>query len=140
MIVIDTNVLAYLWIPGELTPLAEKALARDSAWVTSTLWRSEFRSVLSQYLRQGRLGMEAALRCLQGAELQMRGCEYLVPSALVMQAISESKCSAYDCEYVALAREMDVRLVTTDKQVLREFPGLAVGLESFARGTPESKA
>jgi len=44
-----------------------------------------------------------------------------------------SDCSAYDCEYVALAQDLDVPLVTTDRQVLREFPKIAVSLEKFVK-------
>lgn len=49
-----------------------------------------------------------------------------------MEKVAASKCSAYDCEYAALADDLDVKLVTTDKQLLREFPGLALSLKSFA--------
>jgi len=49
----------------------------------------------------------------------------------VLQLVSESKCSAYDCEFVALARDLNVKLVTVDKQILREFPGDAISLEKY---------
>jgi predicted nucleic acid-binding protein len=78
MIVVDVNVLAYLWIPGELTDLAEQALARDAQWATSILWRSEFRNILAGYLRRGSIGPAAARCCLEGAESQLSGCEYVL--------------------------------------------------------------
>lgn len=134
MIVVDVNTLAYLWIPGELTALAERALARDPHWVAPVLWRSEFRSVLAGCLRGGRLDAAAAGRCLEGAEAQMSGYEFTVPSALVMRKVGESTCSAYGCEYVALADDLGVPLVTSDKQVLAQFPRLARGLAAFAQG------
>jgi len=84
MIVVDVNTIAYLWIPGEMTQLAENALARDPHWVSSTLWRSEFRNILAGYLRRGDLDRDAVARCLNGAESQLAGYEYLIPSALVM--------------------------------------------------------
>ena len=37
-----------------------------------------------------------------------------------------SHCSAYDCEFVALALELEVPLVTADRQLLRSFPRIAV--------------
>lgn len=132
MIVVDVNALAYLWIPGEMTPFAERALDRDPHWVSSVLWRSEFRSVLAGYLRRGDLDRAAVDRCMNGAESQMSGREYMVPSGLVLRKIDASKCSAYDCEYVALAEDLNVTLITCDRQVLREFPSLAMGLKTFA--------
>ncbi len=43
-----------------------------------------------------------------------------------------SDCSAYDCEYVALAKRLGVKLVTMDRKVLRAFPEVAVSLAGTA--------
>ena len=138
MIVVDVNAIAYLWIPGEMTNLAEKALAKDPHWVSSILWRSEFRNILSGYLRRGQLDAEAVARCLEGAEAQLAGCEFLVPSSLVMRKVANSSCTAYDCEYAALADDLGTTLVTSDKLILAQFPGIATSLKIFARGAPPS--
>ena len=132
MIVVDVNALAYLWIPGEMTELAEKALARDPHWDSSILWRFEFRNVLAGCLRRGDLNRAAADRCLGGAESQLAGCEYIIPSELVMKKVAESSCSAYDCEYAALAEDLGASLVTSDRQILAEFPALTTSLRAFA--------
>jgi len=132
MIVVDVNLIAYLWIPGEKTSLAEKALARDPHWVSTILWRSEFRNILAGYLRREDLDQSTAERCLNGAELHLAGYEYLLPCALVMKKVAVSTCSAYDCEYVALAEDLKRTLVTCDRQILREFPSLTISLEAFA--------
>ena len=132
MIVVDVNTIAYLWIPGQMTELVERALARDPRWAAPILWRSEFRSILTGYLRRGQLGPDAAARCLNAAESQLAGHEYIVPSFLVMRAARRSTCSAYDCEYVALAEDLRTTLVTSDKQILEQFPRLATSLEGFA--------
>ena len=132
MIVVDVNTLAYLWIPGEMTGYAEKALARDPHWVSSILWRSEFRNILAGYFRRGVLGRDAVNRCLSGVESQLAGHEYILPSELVMRKVAGSTSSAYDCEYVALAEDLKTTLVTSDKQILREFPLLTTSLKKFA--------
>lgn len=49
----------------------------------------------------------------------------------MVRLAARSGCSAYDCEFVTLARDLDVRLVTLDRQILRSFPKLAVPLEKF---------
>ena len=56
---------------------------------------------------------------------------HLVDSTAVMQLVSQSTCSAYDCEFVALAQELDVSLVTSDRRILRDFPGVAVDPAEF---------
>ena len=132
MIVVDVNTVAYLWIPGEMTEYAEQALARDPHWVSSMLWRSEFRNILAGYMRRGDLDRRAVDRCLDGAESQLAGHEYIVPSPLVMKQVAASTCSAYDCEYVALAEDLNTTLVTSDRQILKAFPSLTTSLKAFA--------
>lgn len=133
MIVVDVNTIVYLWIPGEMTELAEKALKKDAIWVSSILWRSEFRNILAQCLRRGNMNPETARRCLEGAESQMSGQEYIIPSSLVMQKVADSNCSAYDCEYIALAEDLGIKLITSDKQIFKEFPETAISLKDFSR-------
>jgi predicted nucleic acid-binding protein len=132
MIVVDVNTIAYLWIPGEMTQHAERALATDPHWVSTVLWRSEFRNILTGYLRRGALDRASVTRCLEGAESQLNGHEYLIPSSLVMQKVVSSDCSAYDCEYVALADDLKATLVTSDSQVLDQFPRLTRDLREFS--------
>lgn len=49
MIVVDSNVLAYLYLPGEYSTAAEALLEQDSDWAAPILWRSEFRNILAGY-------------------------------------------------------------------------------------------
>ena len=58
--------------------------------------------------------------------------EFAVPTERILQLVLASDCPAYACEYVALAQDLGVPLVTTDRQILREFPKFAVALERFA--------
>jgi len=125
MIVVDTNVIAYLWLPGERTRAAERLLKRDPDWNSPLLWRSEFRNVLADCLRRGDVSLETALKIVDGAEEQMRGREFSVPSAQVLARIGESGCSACDCEFVVLADELGVSLVTSDETLLKSFPAVA---------------
>jgi predicted nucleic acid-binding protein len=128
VIVVDANILAYLQLPGVHTTDAELLHMRDPDWAAPTLWRSEFRNVLAGYLRRGSLTLDQACRIQDETEDLMRGTEYEVDSASVLGLLPDSGCSAYDCEYVALATKLGVSLVTRDKQVLRAFPGVAVAL------------
>ena len=128
MIVVDANVLAYLHLPGPLTAQAEELFAKDPDWAAPLLWRSEFRNVLLGYLRRQLLSLEDASRRQRQAEELLAGAEFQVESREVLALARDSGCSAYDCEYVALAAHLDTRLVTMDKQLIREFPKHVVAL------------
>lgn len=128
MIVVDTNVVAYLYLPGEYTSAAESLLERESAWGAPVLWRSEFRNILAGYLRRRSLSFEQAHSIQREAENLLAGAEYEVDSLGVLELVRESDCSAYDCEFVALARTLGTKLVTMDAKLLRAFPGIAVAL------------
>lgn len=131
MIVVDTNQIAYLLIGGDLTDTVRRVFIQDSGWSAPLLWRSEFRSILAQYIRRDELRLSQAMKMQQMAEQLLSGREHLVGSAGVLRLVEQSGCSAYDCEFVGLAIELRVQLVTSDKQILREFPSVSISPEGF---------
>jgi predicted nucleic acid-binding protein len=131
MIVVDSNVIGYLFVKSEWSNLAEAALAKDPFWLSPQLWRSEFRNVLTLYIRKHVLTLDESQRLMEKALKLMAGHEYAVVSSHVLQLAAQSTCTAYDCEFVALARDLTVPLVTVDKQILSQFPDTAIALEKF---------
>lgn len=128
MIVVDSNILAYLYLPGQFTSAAEALLEREPEWAAPVLWRSEFRNILAGYVRRNMLSFEQACAIQAEAESLMEGHEFQLDSREVMQLVRDSDCSAYDCEFVALAQRLGTKLVTMDKKVLKAFPKRAVSL------------
>jgi predicted nucleic acid-binding protein len=126
VIVVDTNVLAYLYLPGKFSDAAEALLLRDAEWAVPRLWRSEFRNVLASYMRKGLLAYDDALSIHRKAEAVVAGAEYDVGAAQVLRLARDSGCSAHDCEFVALAEHLDVRLVSEDARLCDAFPNRAV--------------
>lgn len=133
MIVVDSNVVAYCWVNGPLTALAQRVRVKDPDWHAPILWRSEMRSILTGYLRDGSLTGPQVVRIMEAAEDALAGREHLVPSAPVLETAGKSRLSAYDCEFVALASVLSVPLVTADKAILKAFPDRALTIEAFAR-------
>ena len=130
MIVVDSNVLAYLYLPGDFTEAAEASLTSDSEWAAPLLWRSEFRNILAGYIRRKSLSFLQATALQAEAEELLCGCEYEVDSTRVLELVRDSDCSAYDCEFIAVAEKLDVKLVTMDKKLLKAFPNRAVALNA----------
>lgn len=139
MIVVDTNVVVHLYVRHALTGASEALQRADSEWSAPLLWRSEMRNVLTSHCRIGALTLDAALAIQAEAEDLLAGHEYEIDSAAVMRLAVESGCSAYDCEFVALAQALGVKLVTLDAQLLAAFPETAVALSpTRARGANEA--
>lgn len=133
MIIADTSLIACLAIRNEDAELAGAVCAADPVWAAPVLWRSEFRHALVKCIQRAGMSLDEAMRALQSAEEIMAGREYQVSSGRVLELAARSKCTGFDCEYVALAQDLDVPLVTADPQILRAFPKTAVSLEKFAR-------
>jgi predicted nucleic acid-binding protein len=62
MIVVDTNVIGYLFLSSEQSLFAERALKKDSEWAAPIIWRSELRNVLAQHMRKIIIKLEHAQR------------------------------------------------------------------------------
>ena len=95
------------------------------------LWRSELRNTLvkcssAEPDRYGR-----SLPHHDGGGIDDGRSEFDVVSGDVLSLASTSGCSAYDAEFVVLARDLRVPLVTTDKELLEKFPETAVSPEGF---------
>lgn len=133
MIVVDSNVLAYLYLPCEYTAAAEALFEEDSDWAAPILWRSEFRNILAGYMRRKAISFEHANALQREAESLLEGAEFELESSAVLELVRDSDCSAYDCEFVALAMKLDTQLVTMDKKLLRAFPKRAIALAAGSR-------
>ena len=88
MIVVDTNIIGYLYLTSDRSSQVERAFRKDPAWVAPLLWRSEFRNVLALYLRQGLLSLEDAYQIMDEALRLMRGNEYEVASLRVLSLVA----------------------------------------------------
>ena len=131
MIVVDTNIIAYLFLASDRSLHGERVFQKDPAWLAPLLWRSEFRNVLALYLRKGLIPLADAQEIMDQAARFMQDREFEVQSNQVLNFVASSTCSAYDCEFVALAADLKLPLVTTDQQILEQFPEIAVSLEAF---------
>lgn len=134
MIVPDTNLIAYLLLGGTGTSAARAVFIHDPEWAAPLLWRSEFRSVLAGYLRRGELRVADAIAAQRKAEELLVGREHVVRSERVFRLVESSTCSAYDCEFVALAEQLRVPLVTSNRRILKDFPSVAVSPSRYVEG------
>ena len=95
------------------------------------LWQSEFRNVIAFYIRTQDLELANAIKIMNEAAHLMNDNEYDVTSLDVLKLAELSGCSAYDCEFVALAKDLEISLITFDKKVLKAFPEYTISLENY---------
>ena len=135
MIVVDTNLLAYLLLPTPYATQAEAVFLQDSDWFAPQLIHSEFRNVLLGAIRRNDVARSDADSFLIRAQGVITVSEAPIDSPAVFDLAIRSGCSAYDCEFVWLSRYLRIPLVTADKKVLNAFPGQAVTIEAFLSTT-----
>ena len=128
MIVVDTNVLSYFYLRDQYGTEVDALFRKNPEWIAPLLWRSEFRNTLLGYVRRDRMTVDRAVALMDDAEDLLQGSEHIPDSRDVLELARDSGCTAYDCEFVALARSFGVKLVTMDRQILKAFPKFAVSL------------
>lgn len=131
MIVVDTNIVSYFYLPSDYSAQIEALYRLDSQWIAPLLWRSEFRNVLATYLRKNLLSLSDAQDMMNAALRLLEENEYQIPSNQVLELVSQSNCSAYDCEFVALAKDLKIPLITADKKIINEFSEIAISIGTF---------
>ena len=134
MIVVDTNVIGSLFLSSKRTAQAEQALLKDYHWAAPPLWRSELCNVLATCTNRSLIDLEDALLIISEAEQLMEDAEYEVAAEQVIRLGTKRGCCAYDCEFVALAMDLNSPLVTVDKKILARFPDVAISLDEFVSG------
>ena len=133
MIVADSNLVAYLLIPGDKSALADEIFVKDPEWAVPLICRSEVRNILTMYMRHEGMSLSQAKNTMERAESLWRKREYAVPSDDVLELTADYNISAYDAEFVVLAKQLNVPLITFDKPVRKVFPAIAIDPEEFRK-------
>jgi predicted nucleic acid-binding protein len=131
MIVVDTNIIASLYLANPHPEEVEALYVTDRHWFAPRLWRSEFRNVLALYIRQKILTLNEALTIIAASEEVIGKLEFEPTSTHILSLARTSGCSAYDCEYVALARDLGTLLITFDRKLLASFPDTVLTPTAF---------
>jgi len=133
VIVADTNLLVYLFVPGPHTSAALKCLERDSEWLAPPVYAYEVLNVMSTHVRTGRVDFRKAMEVLD----QISRTVQVRPDPdreEVLKASVSAAVGSYDCEFIVLAKSPVTRVVTADTKMLRVFGGVAVSIDDFAVG------
>jgi hypothetical protein len=68
MIVADSNLIAYLLIPGDKSTLADSVFLKDADWAVPSICRSEVRNILTLYMRHEGMSLSQSRMTMEKAE------------------------------------------------------------------------
>lgn len=126
MIVVDTNIIAYLLIDGKYTDSVIQLRKNDPDWIAPRLWLDEFLNILATSERHGVMSSQVADATLNLACEIMEGKSYDISAQRILSTSRRTGCTAYDSQYVCLAEDLGIQLYTFDKKVLANCEGIAV--------------
>jgi predicted nucleic acid-binding protein len=127
VVVVDTNVLAYLLIEGDRTKAAQDLYAKDPDWQSEAFVLVELTNILTTYTRTGALTREQVTKLLAEAEALFSSL-LSVPHQEAYETAVEFSISAYDARFIALARHIKSKLITEDAKLRKAVPDWTVSL------------
>ena len=127
MIVVDTNVLAYLLIEGDRTADAQALRLADPDWRSDPFLLVEFSNLLATQVKSGALSAAQAETLLGVAGQQIaEWIEVSHPEVLAVAVVRQ--ISAYDARFIACAQQVGLPLVTEDARLRAATPGLSMSM------------
>lgn len=139
MIVVDANIVIYLVCQTPWTSLVQQVYSADGEWIVPELWEAEVLNGLMVMKRGGLLGVEDAIRAWSNASDLLAGRVRKCDPPSVLRTADCDGLSAYDAQYVTLARSLNVKVVTEDRLIKRNCADVARSLRAFL-GLPEEPA
>lgn len=134
MIIVDANVIAYAFIAGDKTGLARNLKEADPDWRVPRIWREEMENILAIHVHTGRLRRDQALEAMASALETLMPGEIAVDPLEALDIAMHMHVSAYDAQYLALARKHDAILVTEDVPLHKAARGTAKSMREFLGG------
>ena len=130
MIVVDASIVSFLLIEGELTDEARALYRIDPEWITPPILNHEMLAILTDV---GSLeGDDAAMIELWRQVRLLVGSRQQIPDPVrSLRRGVESGISGYDAQYLALAEQLSLPLITEEEALLQAAPGRAISLRSY---------
>ncbi|MEP6586827.1 MAG: type II toxin-antitoxin system VapC family toxin [Candidatus Udaeobacter sp.] len=134
MLVIDTNIIAPLYVRSARTDAVMKLFARDQIWRTEPLALIELSNVLVSYERARYITAASARDCLRRAAAFLQPHLFRVSHEAALDTALRYRVTAYDARFLAAAMHLNTRLVTEDKKLRDAAPKLTQSLADALAG------
>lgn len=127
MVLVDTNILAYLMIQGDRTAAAQQLFERDSDWCSEAFVMVEFSNVIATYVRTGALTQAQGTKLLAEAQGHIPTLHSVV-NAQALENAMQFGISAYDVRFISLAKQLKLKLITEDSKLRVAVPSWTISL------------
>jgi len=131
MIVVDTNILAYLLIEGDRTEKVRRLLDYDRDWLAPSFWRIEFLNVLLNYAKYQNVPAKNVKIIWETSFHLSHLREEAVEAGQALDLALKHKITGYDALFVALAQNLKTVCVTEDKALRKAVPHLTASLDEL---------
>jgi predicted nucleic acid-binding protein len=128
MLLVDTNIVAPLFVFSARTGDVQELRARDGIWRTDPFVLIEFSNVLATYQRARYITAAVARECLARAEAFLQPHFFPVGNEAALEFALRYRTTAYDGRFLALADQLGTRLVTEDAKLRAAAPALTQSL------------
>ena len=128
MVLVDTNVIAPLYVRSARTEAVEELFARDAVWRTEPIALIELSNMLVTYERSRYITAATARDCLNRAAAFLQPQLFRVSHQAALEAALDYRVTAYDARFLALADQLGSRLVTEDARLRAAAPALTQSL------------
>jgi len=128
VVIVDTNVLAGLFIDGPFSADARALYSEDPDWRSEPFALVEFTNVLATQIRARRLTAAAGQVLVDRAQAVFGNRLHEVDHGSVLDMAIRQAVSAYDARFLCVALAYGSKLVTEDAALRRKAPGLTRSL------------
>lgn len=131
MIVVDANIIVYALTDSPQREVIYRIRSIDGDWRVPILWRHEFLNVMATLIRQRHIRESDAPILWNNAVDLLGKSEHAVNMVNALNIAVKHGISAYDAQYVSLAKELSAFLLTEDSRLLKAFPDIALSAKAF---------
>lgn len=128
MVLVDTNIIAYLMIRGDRTAAAQQLYERDSDWCSEAFVMVEWSNVIATYVRTRALTQAQGTKLLAESQAHLSTLHSVVNTQALNSAM-QFGISAYDARFISLAKQLKMKLVTEDVKLRVAVPALTMSLD-----------
>jgi predicted nucleic acid-binding protein len=128
MLLVDTNIIAPLFVHSARSSAVEELRARDGIWLTEPFALIEFTNLLATYERARYITAAIGRQCLSRAEAFLQPHFFSVTHEAALEFALRYRTTGYDARFLALADQLGSRLVTEDARLRAAAPALTQSL------------